>query len=366
MKKAWMTAALLAAVLVAVPALSGCGGTDPSTAINNAIQNQKNIKSEHADVNMTVNVQGDLSALGAQYKDLLPLSVTIKASADADNTDPNNPKAQGNFSVTGLDKVSTLMDSNTAALIGALASIDFVVVDQHLYAKINGTWYDAGGAQSLGGLAGGMTTGITDTSTSGNASCFQNALSDTSKFGASQILSNIQDVGSESIAGQNSRHFTADINTNNIITQLANTARDCGQPEAAGGLDAAKSQIAGLFKSLKADIWVGDDNNLTQVKLHMELNPQMLASLASGLGGSAAGSEAQALTGLSMDLTVTQSQFNQSFAITKPSGTIVPIDQLPLLGQLGVGSMLGGDTSGLGGLGGLGGDTGINVPSGSL
>ena len=395
----WSAVLILASLFLAAAIGCGGGGTDPATAINNAIQNMNNVKSGHADLNVSLNVNGDLSALGAQYKNLLPLSLTIDSGVDFDSHDQNNPKAQGNLKIGGLDKVfSTLgqsqgADAQTQLGLGmissALQNLQFVLLDQNLYLNIAGNWYQTGNLQSLGsqlpgGLAGDLSGGMSGMSTSGPTdttstseststasaaeSCITNALKDTNKFGAGQVLTNLQDMGTESIDGTNTHHYKGDVNFDSLLTQVANTSRDCGDAQAAGGIEAAKGQIGSVFKTASVEFWIGDDNNVHQAKVNLELDPSAIANLVGALGGtsttesgsaaSTTGTEAlKGINSVSLNATVKMSNINGSVNISKPQGNIQNLQDL--LGS-GLGMMGGSGGSGLG----LGGSTGTSTGDG--
>lgn len=382
---------LLAVMMFSAVVATGCGGggAQPSEVIDNAIANNANTKSGHVDYNVKLDVQGDATALGAEFKGLLPLTLGISGGADFDNNDASNPKAQGNVAITGLDTIlqsiassqgssdaSTTMGLN---LIGSMLSdIKFVTLDQKLYLNLGGTWYqtDASSASGLGGLGGlsglgsGLSSGLSGTGTSTRAStvdtaCLENAFKDKSRFGSSNILSNIQDAGTESINGADARHFKADINLDGFLTQTANAMRDCGQAEAAGSIEAGKSQLTSMFKTKSVELWVDNNNNFVQVNLNLELDPAAIANLAGSLGGtstdststdSGAAAAASALKSITFTVNLKMSNLNQTMTITKPQGNILNLDDL-------LGGGLGSSLGGLGGTGTSGTSTGTSTSS---
>ncbi|MHB8858168.1 MAG: hypothetical protein ACYC6Z_01595 [Thermoleophilia bacterium] len=376
---------LLAVMAFSAVAATGCGGSSaqPSDVIDSAIANNANTKSGHVDYDVKLDVQGDASAMGAEFQGLLPLTLGISGGADFDNNDAKNPKAQGNISVTGLDKILSSIASSEGSsdasttmglnLIGSMLNdVKFVTLDQKLYLNLGGTWYQTdassassglGGLGGLSGLGGSLGSGISGTGTSTGTStvdtaCLENAFKDKSRFGANNILSNIQDAGTENINGADARHFKADINLDGLLTQTANAMRDCGQAESAGAVEAGKSQLGTMFKTKTVEMWIDNNNNFVQVKLNLELDPSAIANLAGSLGGTStdgtstdggAGAAASALKSITFSVNLKMSNLNQSVTITKPSGNILNLNDL-LSG--GLGSSLGGSASGLGGLGG--------------
>ncbi len=356
---------LAVGVAVLMAAAFGCGGgTSSSSAIDNAIKNSGNVKAEHVDFNVALGVQGDLSSVQPSLKSLLPLNLTIDGGADFDMKDAKNPKAQGNIKIGGLDKlfssigqaqgVSSQTTMGLQLLSGMLSSIDFVLVDNDLYVKVSGNWYDTG---NLSSATGGLKLPTTAT-TAANTSCYQNALKDTSKFGASTIFKNVQDLGTETIDGASTHHYKADVNFDSLLTQVANTTRDCGDAQAAGGIEAAKSQIGSVFKTASVEMWIGNDNYFHQVKINLAVDPSVIAGLVGGTSTSTTSSSAQgaaalkAIQSVTFNVTLKQSKFNQSFNISKPSGNIQKLSDV-------LGGLIGGSSGLLGG--GAGSSPGGNV-----
>ncbi len=353
MKKALPVLLLGVAVLLAAVAF-GCGSSSsPGSAIDNAIKNSGNVKAEHVDFNVALGVNGDLSTAEPSLKGLLPLNLTIDGGADVDMKDANNPKAQGNIKIGGLDKLFSSIGQTQGAssqttmglglLSGMLSNIDFVLVDNDLYIKVGGNWYDTGNLSSAASNLNLPTTGTTV-----NSNCYQNAVKDTSKFGSDKIFKNLQDLGTQSIDGANTHHYKADINFDSVLTQVASTARDCGDAQAAGGIEAAKSQIGSVFKTASVEMWIGDDNYFHQGKLDLAVDPGTIVNLIGSTGGSSAqaAAVAKALQSVTFNVTVKQSNINGSFNISKPPGNIQKLSDV--LGGLTGSSGLLGSSSGTG------------------
>ncbi len=367
MKKVLPVFLIGVAVLLAVAA-SGCGGSASSTtAIDNAIHNSSNVKSEHVDFNVALGVNGDLSTVEPTLKGLLPLNLTIAGGTDIDMKDQSNPKAQGNIKIGGLDKLFSSIGQAEGSnpqtsmglglLSGMLSNIDFVLVDNDLYIKVSGNWYDTG---NLSSAAGGLK--LPTTGTTVNSSCYQNAAKDTSKFGAEKIFKNIQDMGNETIDGASTHHYKADINFDSLLTQVANATRDCGNAQAAGGIEAAKSQIGSVFKTASVEMWIGDDNYFHQAKLDLAMDPSVIAGLAGGTSTSSAQGAAalKAIQSITFNVTVKQSKFNGSFNISKPSGNIQKLSDV-LGGLTGGGGLLGGSSGTSTGASTSAGDNVLNI-----
>ena len=372
-KKKRLVILLLGAVLLAGVIAAGCGSSAPSDAVNKAIQNSSTVKSEHADYNIVLDVTGDASALPAQYRGLLPLHLSIGGGADIDISGQNNPKAQGDVKLGGLDKIissleqaqgtSSMESQLGAGIVSSLASdIQFVMLNHTLYVKLAGNWYQEPLPATPSGGSGALTT------TSVNTSCYSNEFKDTSKYGASTIFKDLTDAGTQTINGTSTHHYTANINFDALLTQLAGTARDCGNASAAGGLEAAKGEIGNVFKTASVDMWIGDDNNFHQIKLNLQLDPSTVADLLGSLSSGAGSSEQQgqnilkAINSVALTVTLTQSKINGSFTINKPQGNIQNLSDLG--GTLGLGGASGGTSSG-GSSGGAGGTTTLPPNSGT-
>lgn len=365
MKKKTLAFLLLGAALLVAVIAAGCGSSAPADAVNKAIQNSTTIKSGHVDYNLVLDITGDASALSPQYKGLLPMHLTVDGGSDFDASDQNNVKIQGDVKLGGLDKIiSSLAQAQGASgaesqlgagIINSLASdIQFVVLNHNLYVKLAGNWYQTPLPATPSGTSGAMTT-----TASVNSSCYSKAFKDTGKFGANTIFKNLTDAGSESIDGANTQHYTASINFDTLLTQLANTARDCGNASAAGGLEAAKSKIGNVFKTASVDMWVGDDNNFHQIKLNLQLDPSTIAGLMGGSASGSGGSEQQkqnvlkALKSVALTVTLKPSNINGKVTINKPQGNIQNLSDLE--GSLGMGGAgLGGSPGGTGSSGGAG------------
>ncbi len=373
------SAVLLAAVLSAVAVFAvgaGCGsGTTPATAINDGVKNLSNVKSAHVDLNVSLAVNGNGSAIGAQYKDLLPLNLTIGASADVNGKDPKNPQAQGTLKIGGISQILSIQTKsknlNTqqmqalATIESALGNLPFVSIGHDLFVSIGGNWYQtsSGALLSSSGSLGYSTTtsGSTSTSAGTTASttamstqtsttaalqgCFTNAFKDTSKFGADKVLKNLKDTGTVTINGTSTHHYTGDIDFGSLLTQVASTARGCGNGAIAGGIEAAKSQIGTVFKSGSVDFWIASGNSIQQAKLDLKLDPKAAASLLSMLGGSlSSGAKTlNALTSVELKVSVTLSHQNENFNITKPQGNIQDLNNF--IKSLGLGSLFGSSAS---------------------
>ncbi len=186
----------------------------------------------------------------------------------------------------------------------------------------------------------------------------QNATKDTSRFGSAKILSDIQDAGKEKVNNADANHYKANLNLDAALTELASAMRECGDAEAAGSLEATKSQLSQMFKSKAIELWIDGDNNIVKVMINIQLDPKAISDAASALGGtstsdSTAGAAAEGLESIGLTVTATMSDFNKDMNITKPEGNIMKLEDL-LGGASGLGGGILGGSSGMDGLGGTG------------
>jgi len=343
--------ALLTAALLVTVIASGCGGDSetPEQKVDKSIQKQKDIKKMHVAYDMNLEVKGDAKQLGSEFEGLLPLTLGVKGEADVDNSG-KNPEAKGNIKLDGLDKIfsglagaSGELDAETTLGLGMISNMfndmQFVLVDEKLYIMLAGTWYvtDASSAGDMAGLGSDVTeqTGNID------QQCVTNAMSDTSKFGAAQVLTGVTLVGTETENGVEVSHIKASLDLDKAMTSLANVMRDCGGAESAGALEASKSELNKMFKQKEMEMWIDKDSNMVKVKINMELDPAAIADTAGSLSGSSTTSDASGLDSITISMTLNMSNFNQDVDISKPSGNIVPLEDL--LGSFGgLGSSLGG------------------------
>lgn len=351
MKKFTLLAIMLAAVLIVA---AGCGGgsTDASQAIDQAFQNSMDYETLHTDFTVELGVDGDLSSVSPGLEGLTPFTLSLNGNADMDFSDSSNPAAKGSISLEGLDEIIQAAIASSggddasgalgAGMFGSLLSnIDFVLLDKVAYVNIMGSWYQTDTGSVMSGTVGG--------SEDIDTSCFKDAAKNISP---SQMLTGIEEIGSEDVDGEKTTHYKAAIDTNGLIDIAVQMSEDCGQAEAAAGAESAKSSMSQAFKKLDTELWIDGDNNLRKVVLDAELDGSALGAL--GTSTSISSDETQAMESLSVTLvvTTTQSRFNEDVDITAPEGA------MPLEDLMGLGDSLGG-LGGLGDMGDLGmGDSG--------
>lgn len=329
--------------------MAGCGGeADPAETIDKAYQKTLDTKTMHSEFDLQMEMSGDLSALAPEFEAVMPISFGVTGSADIDQSDKENPAMKATMSMTGIQELieSASASSGTSEIgdiVGAnmfsemLSNMEMVMLEKIFYFKFAGTWYEMD------------TSDVTDTTGEVDSQCFQEKAEEGIK--PSEIVSNLEEVGSEDVDGESTRHFKATIDLDKALNEFAEVLRECGQAEAAGGLEGAESQLNGLFKQLEVQMWIDGDDNVRKISVDMELDMQAIAELSGGL---AEPEQTEALESMSfaMKMTATQSKFGEDVNIEAPEDA-VPFESL-LGGLGGLGGDLG-DLEGLDDLGGLGG-----------
>ncbi|MHB9111981.1 MAG: LolA-like protein [Thermoleophilia bacterium] len=362
--------ALLITALLFTAFISGCGSTEsPTEKIDKSIQKQGEVKKLHIDYDLNMKIEGDASALGDEFEGLLPFELGINGAADVDSSG-DKAKAKGTINLEGLSDIfeslagaSGEMDAETTLGLGMITSMfedmEFVLLDETLYIKLAGTWYetDASSAGDVAGLGSDVTEGASDI----DQDCMEKAMSDPTKFGTA-IMTDVVEVGTEQVNNTETKHYKANLDLDKALTQMADAMRECGGAESAGAIEATKSELNDMFKKKEIEMWIDKDNNMLQVKVTVELDPAAIADTADEFGSDSASSGAEGLDLITVTLNLKMSNFNQDIDVSKPSGNIVPLEDL--MGGLGGLGSLGG-SSGMGGLENLGGTstTGGTSPS---
>lgn len=350
---------LLITALLFTSLMSGCGGTSetPTEKIDKSIQKQGEVKKVHVDYDMNVKIEGDDAALGAEFEGLLPFELGIKGAADVDSSS-DKAKAKGNITLTGLSDIfeslagaSGDMDAETTLALGMVSSMfenmEFVLLDETLYIQLAGTWYETDAASA--GSATGLGSDVAENSTDIDQDCIEKAATDPNKFGATKIMTDVVEVGTEQVNGTETKHYKANLDLDKALTEMSTVMRDCGSDEGAGALETTKSELNKMFEKKEIEMWIDKDNNMVQLKVTVELDPAAIADTADEFGSDSASSGAEGLDSIIVTLNLKMSNINQDFDVTKPSGTILPLEDL--LGSMGGLDSLGG-TSGLDDLGG--------------
>jgi len=333
---------LLVAVFVIIAgvgsyAVAQSGGDHPSTATI------ADGASRHVDYDVTLQVNGDLSAVNPKLQGLLPLNLNAKGGADIEKT-TDGPAVQGNVKLSGLDTVIQKLSAGSGSsngtatlgagiISGALSDLQFVAVDHNLYVNLGGIWYDTGDMAGKKCRNSGEDSAAKDQA----KSCAEDAFAG----GPQALLKDVKTIGHEDIDGTSTTHNSATVDLDKALTEASIAARNCGKTDEAARLDAAKSQITGAFKTLKVEWWIDDIGQLRQARIAVEANPASLASLAvqrlnekpavNNTVGKAAINPADVLKGITsvtLNATVKFSNFGEDFHIAKPGEDIKPLKDL--------------------------------------
>jgi len=332
-----MAVVLIAGLASYAVAQSSGGAQTPAVQ---AVQNGD--ASRHVDYDVTLQVNGDLTAVDPKLQGILPLNLSAKGGADIAKSG-DSPAAQGNLQLSGVDAVIQKLAaenggvSSQAALgagliSGFLSDIQFVAVDKVIYVNLGGTWYDTGDMSRHGDAKPDDENGDKDKA----RACAKDAF----PGGPKALLKDVKTVGQEDIDGAATTHTTATVDLDKALTEAATAARNCGKTDEAGKLETAKSQILGAVKQLNLDWWTDTDGQLRQAKAAIELNPASLAPLAAGMAANKPGDKPdgkakinaeavlKGITSVKLDATVRFSRFGEDFQIAKPDGDIKPLKDL--------------------------------------
>lgn len=110
--------------------------------------------SRHVDYDLTLQVTGDLSVVDPKLAGILPLNLKATGGADVSKGE-NGPEVAGNLQVKGMDTIVQKIAAGNGAsaapsVLGAgivnsaLSDLQFVALDNNIYVKLAGTWYNAG------------------------------------------------------------------------------------------------------------------------------------------------------------------------------------------------------------------------------
>lgn len=334
---------VIAAAGIGSYAMAQSDGEEQAPAINDA--------AGHVDYDVSLQVTGDLAAVDPRLAGVLPLNLTAKGSADIKKSE-NGIEAKGDVALGGLETLAQMAaaasgdarnaQSAGALVSGALSDVQFVAVDKNLYVNLLGSWYDTG---SL--AAGHQNRGDDEKpddvkKDEARAACPEG----TARPDLKSFLKDQKQVGTESIDGVSTTHFSASIDVDKALTDAAAMARACGKPDEAAQLDAARAQILGAAKALNVEWWIDADGQVHQVKADIQLAPSALAPLVSGMAGASDPAQAAKVTAalsgvqsVSLQATVKLSHIGEDFQVAKPDGIIKPLEDLTrMMGAFGGGT----------------------------
>ena len=287
---------LIALLTVAVLILAACqqqGGAsvpaDPVEAVKLIADKQKDIKSEHLDVTLDLNLQlaGLDSSTDQSTAQMAAMFKNFKASASL-NGDVDS--AQSNFQLSG----SADLGPFTAFLAQGADKLafDLVKVGDTMYSRMAGKDWSSTDVKSSDASA---STSITATQVSAQ-------MAEVLKKAAKA-----EKLGDESIDGADSYHYQVTLNPVDLLTQFASLAKSA---DAAAQVDQAQlDQASQLLKdsTIEVDMWVGKADLLVrQEKIHLNFNIKNIPNQPG----------ASALLDLSVLAKITK--INQPLTITAP------------------------------------------------
>lgn len=260
---------------------------DPLEAVKTIADKQKEVKTQHTDLNLTLNLKvdgltGDMAQAGAYLKNF---KAALNVNGDVDN-------AKEEFALKGDLDLGPL----TALLAQGEDKISFeaVKVGEKLYSKANvgntaNEWNESEAPKA--------TTEVTQTNPL-NPQMVMDLLKQSSKA---------EKLADEKIGDADTYHYKVTMNPETLIDSIAKLAQSSG---AAGTVD--EKQLAEAKKYLKdaileVELWVGkQDLLIRQFKVHFNLNLKDLP-------------EMQGATALiDFVLTNTATKLNQPVTITAP------------------------------------------------
>ena len=292
------------------------------------------VASRHADYNVSLQVNGDLSKVNPKLQGILPLNLTAKGGVDIQKTG-SGAAVKGDLQLGGLDQIIQKVvaagkgSGNGSAAIGnlvsgAISDLNFVEVDHHMYVQIAGSWYDV-----TSGCKQSGKPGIAPTAKPGDKAAGEARLKSLIPGGPKSLLSNIN-TSPDTIDGVSTTHYTASVDVNKAIDDAVAALNSKGKTAQAGELQADRGQIVAAAKQLDLEWWMDGSGQLRQVKLAVEIDPSALASLVpagNARGGRLAG-VLKDITSVKLDATVKFSQFGTDFQIAKPDGNILQLKDL--------------------------------------
>lgn len=320
----------------------GGGGASAAEKIDKAWTKMSDTKAVHEEFDVQIEVDGDLSSLGSDYKDLLPASMGVKGSADLDQTDPENIKADIALELDVADVLDKLMQTSLGDTMGSdaalgmnmigsmLENINIRMVDQMLYMELMGSWYemDISDASSSSPVDLGSAS-------SADTQCIQD------KLVPSRMLKDIADKGKEKIDETDTTHITASLDSGAAVDLLAEVSKDCSDSEMTDSdITQAKDMLEQMVTKADIEVWIDGDDNIRKVSVNMEMDMSAIADLA---GSEMDPQSAEVLNGMTAKVTMTlqMSKFGEEVSVEAPKDALPLEDLLGAFGGLGGGTDLG-------------------------
>lgn len=326
--------------LIAALALitAGCGGEEegggdnPGEKIDAAWKKMNEVQALHTEFDMTMNVDGDLTSLGEEFADLLPMELGVAGSADIDQSDEENIKLDATIELDVAEVIDKLIESSGLAsgseeamglqmISSMFTDLKVRMVDQTLYVEIMGSWYEMG-VEDVSGLSdiAPMDVEVDEEEATENAQCVQDKLT------PSRMLKDIKDEGKEDIDGTETTHYQASLDTTAAVDLLAELSKECGGEEMSDSdIQEAKDTLEGMVTKMDMGIWIDGDSQVRKVTIDVELDMAALSDLA----GSAVDEAADTLESMTVTISMTaqMSKFGEAVTVEAPEDAM-PIEDL--------------------------------------
>lgn len=253
------TRLLLAVVLLLTLLVTACQPpgvpvpADPLEAVKAIAEKQKEVKSQHINANLTVNLK--LDGLTGEQAQAAALFKNFKASANVSGAVDN---ANENFDLTGDVELGPL----TAFIAQGEEKITFEArkIGEKIYAKTN-----------VGDTPGEWNETDAPKGAAGDTSGSENPLTPEMVTKLLKQSSKAEKLGDEKIGDVDTYHYKVTLNPEALITALSDLAQSTGAEVDATQMAEAQKILKDSL--LEVELWAGkQDLLLRQIKVHFNLN----------------------------------------------------------------------------------------------
>ncbi|GBE57680.1 hypothetical protein BMS3Abin01_00601 [bacterium BMS3Abin01] len=347
---------LLSLTSLASLAVWGCGDNTQGSrnTVDAAFDNLSQAESYRLDMDLALEMNGDLSKVAPEAAAVLPLALDFRAVIDADLSDLKDLRMRiHDIRLDGLDKMLRDLASTSggteaqgAMMAGMvnqmLEGTEVVFIGTTYYFNFAGSWYElpldnlARDAQQKSGDVVDMDC-LMDK--------YQNLYSADNLMSAymenPSVLVDLRKVGSADIDGVSTGHFQAAVDGQKM-TDMMNTAmqdymdamRECGMPQDTGVDDMDQEMqdfmdaMQSAFDASTVELWIDEDDNIRRYRMDMNLD---MGELARTIGDDSDARDLETMT-LKITTTLKYSAFGEDMGIEAPSDTLPFEDLLNLFG----------------------------------